>query len=83
MHANKVMQALAECVKAIQGMTGKARNSQAAQNLQRIVDATKACIQTNPYRFEETITPDHFCNMQQVSRVQAPASIPIPHTNPL
>jgi hypothetical protein len=32
--ANKVMHALAECVKAIQGMTGKARNSQAAQDLQ-------------------------------------------------
>ncbi len=32
MHANKVMQAQAECVKAIQGMKGKARNSQAAQD---------------------------------------------------
>jgi hypothetical protein len=37
-HADKVMHALAECIKAIQGMTGKARNSQAAQNLQCIVD---------------------------------------------
>jgi hypothetical protein len=27
MHANKVMQALAKCVKAIQGMMGKDRNS--------------------------------------------------------
>ncbi len=59
-HANKVMQALAECVKAIQGMTGKARNSQAAQDLQCIVDATQAHVQTNPHQFEETITPDHF-----------------------
>ena len=75
------MQALAECVKAIQGMTGKARNSQAAQDLQCLVDATQACVQTNPHQFEETITPDHFCNTQQVLRVQAPASILIPHTN--
>ncbi len=34
MHTNTVMQALAECVIAIQGMTGKARKSQAAQDLQ-------------------------------------------------
>ncbi len=81
MHANKVMQALAECVKAIQGMTGKARNSQAAQDLQHIVNATQAGVQTNPHQFEETITPDHICNMQQVPRVQTPASTPIPHTN--
>jgi hypothetical protein len=80
-HTNKVMQALAECIKAIQGMTGKARNSQAAQDLQRIVDATQARVQTNPHQFEETITPDLFCNTQQVPRVHAPASIPIPHTN--
>ncbi len=75
------MQALAECIKAIQGMTSKARNSQAAQDLQRIVDATQARVQTNPHRFEETITPDHICNMQQDTRVNAPASMPIPHTN--
>jgi hypothetical protein len=75
------MQALAEYVKAIQGMTGKDKNSQAAQDLQCIVDATQACIQTNPHQFEETITPDHFCNTQQVPRVQAPASIPVPHTD--
>jgi hypothetical protein len=81
MHANEVMQALAECVKAIQGMTGKASNSQPAQDLQRIVDATQACIQTNPHQFEESITPDHFRNTQRVPRVQTPASIPIPHTD--
>ncbi len=64
MHADKMMQALAEYVKAIQGMTGKVRNSQAAQDLQRIVDTTQACVQTNTHQFEETITPDHFGNMQ-------------------
>jgi hypothetical protein len=58
------MHALVECVKAIQGMTDKARNSQAAQDLQRIVDAAQARIQTNPHQFEETITSDHFCNTQ-------------------
>ena len=75
------MQALAECVKAIQGMMGKARYSQAVQDLQCIIESTLVCIQTNPHQFEETITPDHFCNMQQAPRVNAPASMPIPHTN--
>jgi hypothetical protein len=41
------MQALDKCIKAIQGMTGKDRNSQAAQDLQQIVDATQARVQTN------------------------------------
>jgi hypothetical protein len=40
-----VMHALADCVKALQGMTGSARNSQAAQDLQQIIDATQANIQ--------------------------------------
>ncbi len=75
------MHALAECIKAIQGMTGKAKNSQAAQDLQCIIDATQAHIQTNLHKFEKTITPDDDCNTQQVPRVQAPPSIPIPHAN--
>jgi hypothetical protein len=33
-HAGKVMHALADCIKALQGMTGITRNSQAAQDLQ-------------------------------------------------
>jgi hypothetical protein len=80
-HADKVMHALAECVKAIQAMTGKARFSQSAQDLQCIVDAAQVCIQTNPHQFEETITPDHFCNTQRVPRMNAPVSMPIPPTN--
>jgi hypothetical protein len=80
-HANKVMYALAECAKAIQGMTGKARTSQAAQDLQHIVDTTQAHVQTNPHQFEETITLDNIHNTQQVLRVKAPPSVPIPHTN--
>jgi hypothetical protein len=80
-HADKVMHALAECIKAIQGMMGKTRNSQAAQDLQHIVDATQAHVQTNPHKFKETITPENICNTQQVPRVQAPPSIPIPHTD--
>ncbi len=80
-HADKVMQALAECIKAIQGMTGKARNSQVTHDLQCIIDATQARVQTNPHQFEEIITPDHFCNAQRVLRVIAPASMPIPHTD--
>ncbi len=44
-HANKVMHALANCIKALQGMTGSARNSQAARDLQQIIDATRAHVQ--------------------------------------
>jgi hypothetical protein len=79
--ADKVMHALADCIKAIQGMIGKARNSQAAQDLQCIVDATQAHLQANPNKFEETITPDDSCNMQQVPRVQAPPDIPKPNAD--
>ncbi len=75
------MQALAECVKAIQGMTGNARNTQAAQDLHRIVDTTQAPVQANPHKFDKTTTPDDIHNMQQVLRVQAPPSDLIPHTN--
>jgi hypothetical protein len=41
-HADKVMLALSECVKAIKGLTGQAKTSQKAKDLQRIVDATRA-----------------------------------------
>ncbi len=60
---------------------GKARNLQAAQDQQRIVDATQAHLQANPNKFEETITPDNILNMQRVPRVQAPPIIPKPHIN--
>jgi hypothetical protein len=63
-HTDKVMHTLADCFKAIQGMTGKARNSQAAHDLQRIVDATQAHLQANPNFFEETIIRDNTRNMQ-------------------
>jgi hypothetical protein len=62
------MQALAKCIKAIQGMMGKDRNSQVAQDLQHIVDATQAPVQTNLHQFEETSTPDYICKTQQVPR---------------
>jgi len=57
-HAEKVMHALANCVKALQGMMSSARNSQAAQDLQQIIDATKAHVQARPDRFKETL--QHF-----------------------
>jgi hypothetical protein len=44
-------------------------------------NTTQAHLQANPNKFEETTTPDNNCNMQQVLRVQAPPSIPKPHTN--
>jgi hypothetical protein len=80
-HADKVMHALADCDKAIQGMTGKVINSQATQDLQHIVDEKQAHLQAKPNKFEKTITPNNNCNTQQVPGVQAPPSIPKPHTN--
>jgi hypothetical protein len=76
-----VMNTLADCVKAIQGMTGNVRNSQAMQDLQCVVDATQAHVQVNPHKFHKTTIPDIFHNMQWVLRVQAPPSDHIPHTN--
>jgi hypothetical protein len=78
-HADKVMHALADCVKALQGMMGSARNSQAAQDLQQIIDATQAHVQARPDHFEDTATPSATPNMQQVPRVQTPPSAPTPH----
>jgi hypothetical protein len=75
------MHALADCIKAIQGMTGKASTSQAAQDLQCIVDTTQAHLQAHPNKFEETATPYDTRNMQRVPRVQAPPSVPKPHIN--
>ncbi len=75
------MHKLADCIKAIQGMTGKARKFQAAQDQQCIIDATQAHLQANPNKFEETVTPANNRNTQQVLRVQAPPSVPTLHTN--
>ncbi len=70
---------LLHCVKALQGMMGSARNSQAAQYLQQIIDATQAHVQAQPDRFKDTATPSATPNMQQVLRVQTPPSVPTPH----
>ncbi len=78
-HTDKVMHALADCVKALQGMTGSARNSQAAQDLQRIIDATQASIQARPECFEDNATPSANPHTQRVPRVQPPPSVPTPH----
>jgi hypothetical protein len=91
-HANKVMHALADCVKALQGMTSCAINSQAAQDLQRIIEATKAHVLAQPNRLENVATPSATPNLQrvprmqtpnmpQVPRVQTPSSVPATHTN--
>ncbi len=58
---------------------GSARNSQAAQDLQRIIDATQAHVQARPNRFKDTATPSATPNMQQVPRVQTPPSVPTPY----
>jgi hypothetical protein len=63
-HADKVMHALADCVKALQGMRGSARNSQAAQDLQQIIDATQAHVPARPDHFKDTATPSPTPNMQ-------------------
>ena len=58
-HADKVMHALADCVKAIKGMTGKDRTSLATLYLQCIVDATQAHIKAQPERFKHAATPTY------------------------
>jgi hypothetical protein len=91
-HTDKVMHSLASCVKALQGMTGCARNSQAAQDLQRIIEATKAHLQAQPDHLEDVATPSATPNLQpvprvqtpnipRVLRVQTPPSVPETHTN--
>ena len=47
-HRDKVMRALANCVKAIHGMTGKDITSLAMLDLQRIVDTTQEHIKAQP-----------------------------------
>jgi hypothetical protein len=80
-HANKVMHALVDFIKALQGMTGSARNSQAAQDLQQIIDATQANIQAQSECFKDNATPSAKPHMQRVPRVQPPPSVPTPHIN--
>ncbi len=86
------MHALADCVKALHGMTSSARNSQTAQDTQRIIDATQAHVQARTDRFEDIATPSATPNMQrvprvqtpnmpQVPRVQTPPSVPAIHTD--
>ncbi len=78
-HANKVIHTLADCVKAIQGMTGKDRHPLAPKDLQGIVDATQVKIKAQPNQFEHMATDIH--PVQQVPRVQTTASMSIPHTD--
>jgi hypothetical protein len=80
-HADKVMHTFAECVKALQGMTGSARNSQAAQDLQWIINATQANIQARPECFDNNATPSANPHLQWVQRVQPSPSVPKPHIN--
>jgi hypothetical protein len=72
------MHALADCVKALHGMTSSSRNSQAAQDLQRIINATQAHVQAQPDRFEDVTTPFATPNRQQVPRVQTPNMPQVP-----
>jgi len=77
-HTDKVMHALADCVKALQGMMSSARNSQAAHDLLRIIEATKAHVQARPDRFEDVTTLSTTPNMQRVPRVQTPGMPRVP-----
>jgi hypothetical protein len=82
-HTDKVMHALADWVKALQGMTSSARNLQAAQDLQRIIEATKAHIQAQPERFANVAIPSTTPNIQQVPRVQTPNMPQVPRVQAL
>ena len=63
------MRALADCFKAIHGMTGKDRTSPATVDLQRIVDATQVRIKAQPKQFEHVTTPTDNPRGQRVQRV--------------
>jgi hypothetical protein len=76
-HADKVIHALTDCIKAINGMTGKDRHSPAMKDLQQTVDPTQAQIKAQPDWFEHTTTDTS--PVQWVPRVQTTASMPIPH----
>jgi hypothetical protein len=82
-HADKVMHALADCVKVLQGTTRSARNSQAAQDLQQTIEATQAHVQAQPDRFEDVATPSATPNIQQVRRVQTPNMPRVPRVQAL
>jgi hypothetical protein len=79
-HMDKVMCALANCVKAIHGMAGKDRTSPATKDLQHIVDTTQAHIKAQLKLFEHTATPTDNPREQRVPRVQTTAGVPMPHT---
>ena len=74
------MHGLADCVKAINCMTGKDRTSPATLDLQRIVDATQAHIKTQPERLEHAAPPTDNPRGQQVPRVQTTADLPLTNT---
>jgi hypothetical protein len=73
-HADKVMLALAECVKAIKGLTGQDKSSPEAKDLQRIVDATRATLIKQPQQCEEPIRHDEVPLQAALPRV--PAALP-------
>ena len=86
-YADKVIHALPDCVKAIQGMTGKDRHSPTMKDLQQIVDTAQAQIKAQPDRFEHMVTHRDTppiqrvlrVQTQQVPSVQTTANMPIPH----
>ena len=74
-HADKVMLALAECVKAIKGLTGgQDKSSPEAKDLQRIVDSTRATLIKQPRQCEEPIRHDEV--PQQAALPRVPAALP-------
>jgi hypothetical protein len=75
-HIDKVIHALANWVKAIQGMTSKNRNSLATKDLQRIVDTTQVQIKAQPDRFGHAATPTDTSQGQQVLSVQMTTGVP-------
>ena len=81
-HADKVMHALADCVKALQGMTSNARNSKAAQDLHRIIEATTAHVHAQPDRLAEGATSSTTHEMLRVPGVQTPNMSRVPRVPP-
>jgi hypothetical protein len=74
-HANKVMQALAECVKTITGAMG-GTTAQEAKDLQRIVKATWAALHKNDAPINNSNTKHRAPRVPKLPRVHALLRVP-------
>jgi hypothetical protein len=74
-HANKVMQALAECIKTMTGATG-GTTALEAKDLQRIVKATRAALHNNDAPINNSNAEHQAPRMPKLPRVHALPRVP-------